>query len=1172
MRTRRLAQERLLSGIRVFLFPLAICLVLMGLGASARALEVQVSYSFPQVGVQVPPPASLSEGSIVATFTGDEPISLVSATSDLQQVDSNVWTCLFPWDWTEEVSASFVGITEDTVIVVASAQPVIPFGSESHQLPTFHITTERASLWDPATGIYVYGDFANFLQHGVEWEHPAHLDFFNPGDETAFSEPIGLRLNGGWSRRFAQKGFRFYFDDFGTTQEINYDFFDGTPTNFQRLIMRTHLLPFLCFNSDLVESIWLDQGHLGSRIQPVVAYVNHEYWGVYSLRERLDDEFLEVTHGIEHGSYIFIKDGIVERGDPTDWANLITSFSQPQDFSSHTWFVDISSKLDLPTYVDWLLLNIFSASADNGFDGNLAQLKQGDGPWQFIIWDEDDTFFPQNQNANMFRFYSSADRTAFEANWPPVFYYDGWDPSLQAWCDMFRGLMQNSEFKAFFFDRLDELLATELKPEAIALRVDAMVDEQEAEMDLHAQRYNWNSSSEFAGYADYLKGWVTARHGIIQAQAASFREEFRVPLELVNFQATTESDGVHLTWDTRGEQYNLGFVLLRESPEDGDPIVVDGYFNNPDIRGQGTTDELFTYSTIDHKPTGGAINHYSLVWVDNTLLATELPWNESIWVSGVDGLVFNELMAENRSTLADSAGQFDDWLELFNDSETTVMLDSFYITNDLTIPRQHRFQGNLQLNPGEHLLLWADGSPEQGLNHLNFQLSAAGSGIFLFSPDGQTLLTAVEFGQQIADVSWAREDDGSSEWVYSAVPTPSGVNGNPQTQSLLRLNEFMEANSGQPQDEMGEPDPWLEIYNPLPVPIHLAGLQLQLAGYTQGIWSFQNQEILPGHQLLWLDGQPGQGEFHAPFVLYPGSGSLALEFGDSLDQIDFLTWRDFAPVGSLARVPDGVGDWTNGVAPTPGTANPQSMLTYSLCVNEFMAMNNSVVSDETGSFADWVEIFNYGVETVSLSGMFLTDDLNQTMRWAFPDTVIGPGEFLIVWCDNDTLDGPLHATFKLSSSGESIALFSSVATGNMLIDGYTFGVQQSDISEGCIVDGVSDWTFFELPTPGYTNCSTSAELPPVNMDEGFQQIYPNPFNPRTTIVYALGQPGNVALTVHDVRGRLVTTLVNKWCSAGEHRTVWNGTSDQGLPMASGVYLVRIKKDSLYDSQRMILLR
>jgi len=135
-----------------------------------------------------------------------------------------------------------------------------------------------------------------------------------------------------------------------------------------------------------------------------------------------------------------------------------------------------------------------------------------------------------------------------------------------------------------------------------------------------------------------------------------------------------------------------------------------------------------------------------------------------------------------------------------------------------------------------------------------------------------------------------------------------------------------------------------------------------------------------------------------------------------------------------------------------------------LVINEFLASNDSYGQDETGQFADWVEVYNNGSGTVNLTGMHLTDDLSQPAKWEFPAVLLPAGERLIVWCDNDSGQGPLHASFKLKASGEEIGLFAPEEFGFAMVDTHSFGPQITDVSEGRVSDGSAVWVSFDPPT------------------------------------------------------------------------------------------------------------
>jgi hypothetical protein len=149
-----------------------------------------------------------------------------------------------------------------------------------------------------------------------------------------------------------------------------------------------------------------------------------------------------------------------------------------------------------------------------------------------------------------------------------------------------------------------------------------------------------------------------------------------------------------------------------------------------------------------------------------------------------------------------------------------------------------------------------------------------------------------------------------------------------------------------------------------------------------------------------------------------------------------------------------------------------------LFINEVMSANTAIITDEAGQYEDWVEIHNAGATTVSLAGMHLTDDLTSPTKWQFPaGTQIGPGGKLIVWCDNQPAQGPLHATFALSAQGEAVGLFHNAANNFVLIDGWQFPGLAPNRSYGRFPDGADHLQEFYVATPGAPNDNTPAPNP-----------------------------------------------------------------------------------------------
>ncbi|MBA64745.1 MAG: hypothetical protein CMG55_02985 [Candidatus Marinimicrobia bacterium] len=240
-----------------------------------------------------------------------------------------------------------------------------------------------------------------------------------------------------------------------------------------------------------------------------------------------------------------------------------------------------------------------------------------------------------------------------------------------------------------------------------------------------------------------------------------------------------------------------------------------------------------------------------------------------------------------------------------------------------------------------------------------------------------------------------------------------------------------------------------------------------------------------------------------------------------------------------------------------------------LKINELLAGNDAINVDEFGEFDDWVELYNPTSQALDLSGLYLKDggDL-----WQFPDTMnmIMPGGYLLIWCDDNEFQGPLHTNFKLSLDGESLVLLKS--DGATIIDSILFGSQIIDQSYGRIPDGSNEWGFMS-PTPGYSNSDLSVFINK-NIPEAYHlfQNYPNPFNPNTIIQYGIPRDEFVTIVIIDMMGREVKSLMNRFQTSGYRSIQWNATNNQGQPVSVGVYLYSIEAGDFRQTKKMVFLK
>jgi flagellar hook assembly protein FlgD len=99
-------------------------------------------------------------------------------------------------------------------------------------------------------------------------------------------------------------------------------------------------------------------------------------------------------------------------------------------------------------------------------------------------------------------------------------------------------------------------------------------------------------------------------------------------------------------------------------------------------------------------------------------------------------------------------------------------------------------------------------------------------------------------------------------------------------------------------------------------------------------------------------------------------------------------------------------------------------------------------------------------------------------------------------------------------------------------------------------------------------------IDPVAFANHLEDNYPNPFNPTTTIKYSIASSGHVSLKIYNAAGQLVRTLVNEEQAprAEGFAVTWDGTSNQGQPVASGVYFYKLATEGFSQTKKMALLK
>ncbi|MBI5385275.1 MAG: lamin tail domain-containing protein [Verrucomicrobia bacterium] len=292
---------------------------------------------------------------------------------------------------------------------------------------------------------------------------------------------------------------------------------------------------------------------------------------------------------------------------------------------------------------------------------------------------------------------------------------------------------------------------------------------------------------------------------------------------------------------------------------------------------------------------------------------------------------------------------------------------------------------------------------------------------------------------------------------------------------LLWLNEIQPNNPDGLLDNTGLAQPWIELFNSDTNAMLLDGFFLTSTYSNLNEWAFPTGTVIgPGEfKVLFADGRPETSSgtnLHTSFRLDPTNGSVALVLDGRI--LDYLNYTAVPARLSAGSWPDGqVTDRQLFYFPTPGASNNPAAPPVPVAINEWMASNTGYTNNPVDAATDdWIELHNYGTNTVDLGGCYLTDNVTNQFQFMIPTNgqyVIPPGGYLLVWADNNsrynaTNREDLHVSFQLNRAGEQIGLFT--ADGD-LIDAVTFGAQNNNISEGRYPDAGPAFASMPVPTP-----------------------------------------------------------------------------------------------------------
>ncbi|MCP4313659.1 MAG: T9SS type A sorting domain-containing protein [Bacteroidetes bacterium] len=338
-------------------------------------------------------------------------------------------------------------------------------------LPVLSISTGHHNLWG--------FDFGLYQRNLKNREVFSHLEYFNESGSKAFQINAGLQLFGSQIFLFDQKPFSIYFRNRYGQDSLNYNLFRNKDLHtFHSLVLRNggndNNLTMIRdgFGAALIEG---EMDMDSQSYQPVVVYMNGEYWGIFNFREKLNEEYLAGNHGINPAYVDILEDSLrLNNGDANDYRGLL-DFVTNNDLSLEKNYEYVAGKIDVSQFTNYMSYKIYGGYRQWQVNNKYWKERTRDSKWRWMAFDLEHCFAgPGGDNYDQNTFIRALEPGEDSNDWHTL---------------LFRKLMGNKLFREAFIQRTALYLNTVFEESRVISVIDSLQSQIKDEMDLHIQRW-----------------------------------------------------------------------------------------------------------------------------------------------------------------------------------------------------------------------------------------------------------------------------------------------------------------------------------------------------------------------------------------------------------------------------------------------------------------------------------------------------------------------------------------------------------------------------------------------------------------------------------------------------------------------------------------------------------
>lgn len=322
-------------------------------------------------------------------------------------------------------------LPDGTTTPLAHATYFIELDKENYAgLPVISLITDFDNLFDYETGIYVLGKsydnwvaedssrayldgwqkYGNYSNRGKEWERPVSVELITADGTPGFKQNMGMRIMGGASRNQAQKSLKLYArKDYGEKNlnyaliPDNYNTDDELIEKYKTFVLRVggNDADFARLRDPYLQALVKEAHFETQQSTPCVAFLNGEFWGLYTINEDYTNNHFENNYGIDKDNVILVKRGEIEEGTEDDLSLFrdMYLFITKNDMSRPEFYEAACELVDIQSFADYFAFELYIHNQDSIFENNNWRMwrvrntdmatEYSDGKWRMAAYDSD---------------------------------------------------------------------------------------------------------------------------------------------------------------------------------------------------------------------------------------------------------------------------------------------------------------------------------------------------------------------------------------------------------------------------------------------------------------------------------------------------------------------------------------------------------------------------------------------------------------------------------------------------------------------------------------------------------------------------------------------------------------------------------------------------------------